>query len=234
LIEWPSPVRITSIFEMAKTTKKKPVKKERSDARRNLSLRRALDRARAALLRRDLETARRAIEKAGEQGPLAVRPTRLLWEVAFRWLRARGEAEGGTLDGLFTAEKLGAHVDAGDAARAKEQPEKALVHYRKALALSPLSPETIYKVGLACADAGDMTEAAHWLRLVPDILGPERRRGPIARGWVSDSLLTLAKIELGRGHRSRSAALALKALDVRPDSPDARQFLWDLENKVGR
>lgn len=217
---------------MAKSIKKKSA--PRSDARRNLSLRRALDRARAALLRRDYETARRAIEKAGEQGPLPVRPTRLLWEVATRWLKARGEAEGGTLDALFTGPKLGPLVDAGDAARAKEQPGKAITHYRKALAVAPLSPEAVYKMGLATMESGDLTEAAHWLRLVPDILGPERRRGPISRKWVSDSLLALARIELGRGHRSRSAALALKALDVRPDSAEAREFMWDLEGKVGR
>lgn len=222
----------------AKKTKK-PLKaakraaaKPRSDGRRNLSLRRALDRARAMLARRDLTSARRAIEKAGEQGPLAVRPTRLLWDVASRWLKARGEGEGGTLDVLFTSPDSGRHIDAGDAARAAGKPEVAVTHYQKALELTPLSPETIYKVGLACADQGDLTEASHWLRLIPDILAPERRRGPLARKWVSDSLLKLAKIELERGHRSRSAALALKALDVQPDSPEARQFLWDLENKM--
>ena len=201
----------------------------RTDGRRNLSLRRALDRARAALLHRDLETARRAIRKAGEQGPLPVRPTRLLWEVVFRWLKARSEGEGGSLDPLFTAETIGKHIDAGDAARAKKNPESAAGHYRKALAISPLSPEAVYKMGLAHFEDGDLTEASHWLRLVPDILGPERRRGPIARKWVSDALLTLARIELDRGHRSRAAALALKSLDVRPDSQEARQFIWDLE-----
>jgi len=208
--------------------------KARTDGRRNLSLRRALDRARAALLHRDLATARRAIEKAGQQGPLPVRPTRLLWEVVFRWLKARGEGEGGSLDTLFTAAAAGKHIDAGDAARAKQNPESAAKHYEKALTACPLSPEAVYKMGLAHFEQADLTEAALWLRLVPDILGPERRRGPIARNWVSDALLTLARIELQRGHRSRAAALALKSLDVRPDSADARQFIWDLEKQVGK
>lgn len=215
--------------------KKTPAKKPaRSDGRRNLMLRRALDRAKAALLHRDLETARRAIAKAGEQGPLAVRPTRLLWEVVERWLRARGEGEGGSLDMLFTGAALGKPIDLGDAARAKGNPESATKHYQKALELCPLSPEAIYKMGLACNDQADLTEASHWLRLVPDILSPERHRGAQSRQFVGDSLLTLARIELQRGHRSRAARLALKALDVRPDSADARQFIWDLEKQVGR
>jgi tetratricopeptide (TPR) repeat protein len=209
-------------------------KPSRTDARRNLSLRRALDRARNALLHRDLPSARRAIEKAGAQGPLPVRPTRLLWEVVFRWLKANGEGDGGPLDALFTSPRAGKHIDAGDASRKKGQPEAAVRNYRKALESCPLSPEAIYKTGLACFEQGDLTEAAHWLRLVPDILGPERRRGPISRNWVSDALLTLARIELQRGHRSRAASLALKALDVRPDSAGARSFIWDLENLVGR
>lgn len=217
-----------------KSKVKRTLAQVRTDGRRNLSLRRALDRARTALLHRDLETARRAIIKAGEQGPLPVRPTRLLWEVVFRWLRARGEGEGGSLDLLFTSPGAGKHIDAGDASRAKQNPEAAARHYQKALELCPLSPEAIFKMGLAQVDQADLTEAAHWLRLVPDILGPERRRGPIARGWVSDSLLALARVELQRGHRSRAARLALKALDVRPDSQDARSFIWDLEKLVGR
>lgn len=209
-------------------------KATRSDARRNLSLRRALDRAKAALLKRDLTTARRAILKAGEQGPLPVRPTRLLWEVVYRWLRARGEGEGGTLDPLFTAEKVGKHIDAGDAARAKGTPEASIKHYDRALEMCPMSPEAILKMGLAHYEEGDHTEASHWLRLVPDILGPERRRGKTSREFVSTAQLTLARIELQRGHRSKAAQLALKALDTRPDSPEARSFIWDLENQVGR
>lgn len=213
--------------------KKPAAKSARSDGRRNLSLRRALDRAKGALQKRDLETARRAILKAGEQGPLPVRPARLLWEVVSRWLRARGEGEGGSLDLLFTSPDAGKHIDAGDAARARSEPEAAAEHYRDALETSPLSPEAIFKMGLACNDQGDQTEASHWLRLVPDILGPERRRGPTSRGWVSDSFLTLARIEQARGHRSRAAQLALKALDVKPDSQDARSFIWDMEKQVG-
>ena len=205
----------------------------RSDARRNLSLRKALDRAREALTRRDLVQARKAILKAGEQGPLAVRPTRLLWEVVSRWLRAVKSGEGGPLDRLFNAPEVDPHLDEGDAARGRGEHEAALEHFRAALTISPLSPEAIYDIGLTHKDLRDLTEASHWLKLVPDILGAERRRGPVTRQLVADSFVNLARIELTSGHRARAAAFALKALDVKADFEPARSFLWDLERLVG-
>jgi tetratricopeptide (TPR) repeat protein len=209
------------------------LKTVRSDARRNLSLRKALDRAREALARRDLKEARRSILKAGQQGPLAVRPTRLLWEVASRWLRAMKQGEGGTLDPLFNAPESDPHLDRGDADRAKGEHEKALAHFRAALTVSPLSPEAIHSVGLTFIDLDDLTEAAYWLRLVPDILGSERRHGSVTRQLVADCYFHLARIELLWGHRTRSASFALKSLDVKPDYEPARSFLWDLERLVG-
>jgi hypothetical protein len=206
----------------------------RSDARRNYSLRRALDRAREALLHRDIVAARRSILKAGTQGPLPVRPTRLLWEVVFRWLKAARSGEGGPLDPLFTSEAAHREIDAAKALARKGSRDAACRRFRRALARCPLSPEAIHGIGLLLFELRDLTEAALWLRLVPDILGPERRKGPLARGFVAESYLALARIELARGHRSRAAALALRALDVRPDSAEARSFIWDLEHVVGR
>ena len=203
---------------------------KRTDARRNLSLRHALDRARDALLHRDLPAARRSIIKAGEQGPLAVRPTRLLWDVVFRWLKASKKFEGGPLDEMFVSERSANELDA---AKKKKGPS-AFKHFKKALGHCPLSPEAIYRTGLYHFEESDHTEAALWLRLVPDILDGERRRGPISRNMVADSYLTLARIELARGHRSRAASLALKALDVKADFPAARSFIWELEHHVGR
>ncbi|MBI4860712.1 MAG: tetratricopeptide repeat protein, partial [Candidatus Riflebacteria bacterium] len=117
--------------------------KVRTDARRNLSLRLALDKARDALLHRNLARARGAILKAGEQGPLAVRPTRLLWEIVQRWLRAVGSGEGGPMDPLFTSKDAYAAIDCGHEQRKRGRLEQALGCYRKALTHCPLSPEAI-------------------------------------------------------------------------------------------
>jgi tetratricopeptide (TPR) repeat protein len=207
--------------------------KGKSDARRNLSLRRALDRAKEGLARRDLKVAHAAIMKAAAQAPLPVRPTRLLWEVVSRWLRNKHSGEGGPLDDLFMTQAAMEHLKAGHERYEQGTPEKALARYAKVLALCPLSPEAIYRTGMCHHEMGDETEASHWLKLVPEILGPDQRRGRLTRGLVSDAYLKLAQIEFARGHRSRAASLALKSLDVNPHSEQARSFIWDLENKVG-
>jgi len=209
------------------------VKSMQTDARRNLSLRRALDKARDALLHRDYVEARKAIVKAGGLGPLPVRPTRVLWEIASRWLKATKNGEGGPLDPLFNTSEADEYLNKGDSLRACGDHAESLAFYRRAASVSPLSPEAIRDIGLANMALGDLTEASHWLRLVPEILGPERRKGPVTRELVADSYVNLARIELKRGHRAHAAGFALKALDVKADFEPARSFLWDMEQLVG-
>lgn len=204
-----------------------------TEMRRNLSLRRALDTAHDALIRRDAARARTAITKAGAQGPMAVRPTRLLWEVVERWLRLAKKSGGGDIDVLFIDAALPDLLKKSQSKAEGNDFDGAYELLRQALTLCPLSPEAVFRMGQVQACRDEASEARLWFKLVPDILGPDRRRGPVTRRLVADSLFALSRLDLARGHRSRAAKNALAALDADPTHADARAFIWDLERSPG-
>jgi len=202
---------------------------DRIDIRRNLILRRALEMARDAVQCGDLERARLAIFKTAGLGPLRVRPTRVLWEIASCLRKSTQSDNAQTIDLLFDSPDLGPSLGLGDSFRYRGDHLKALAHYRQALAVCPLSPVAIFCVGITYMELGDLTEASGWLCLVPEILVLGEKSGVVTRQLIADSLLNLAKIELLSGHRARAMDLAHKALDCRPDFLSARTFLSELD-----
>jgi tetratricopeptide (TPR) repeat protein len=202
-----------------------------SDGRKNLALRRALDQAKDALAHHRFAQAGEAIVKAASLGPLSVRPTRLLLELALRFATRAEGAQFETFEKLWSTPAAEALIERANDIRNRGHHDLALKRYEEALGHAPFSPEAIYKRGLTLYDLGDRHDAALWLDLVVDVVGPRRRRDAFQAFFVADALLTRAKIELARGHRAKAGAFALKAIEVKPDYELARMFIWDLEHE---
>ncbi|MBI4858840.1 MAG: tetratricopeptide repeat protein [Candidatus Riflebacteria bacterium] len=203
------------------------------EPRLHFGLRRALDRTKEALGRRDLDEACRALLTAAGCGPLAARPTRMLWWLVARCLRRGGAVATARLEPLFGTDEIEERILAGNDRRSRRLHDLALECYQEALQQSPLCPEAIYRVGLTHFDLGDWTDAQLWLRLVPEIVGFRARPdtgvdgdpGGIAVRCVADSWFRLARIALARGHVRRSVRLILDALSVKPDFTAALELV---------
>ena len=182
-----------------------------------LNLRRNLDKARASLARRNPALAAEAIVAAARQGPLAVRPTRMLWQLAARCLLRGPELRDSLLHVLFDSTGARASILEGNDCRNRRLFRPALECYTDALAHSPLAPEALYKTGACHFDLGDWDAAAHWLRLVPAVAPPSARTDRYLTHFVADSLFRLARIERGKRHLLRSRRFALAALLVNPE-----------------
>jgi tetratricopeptide (TPR) repeat protein len=185
-------------------------------------------------VRREINAGRHAIAakhlaqaSAGEA--LSVRSTRLVLTLANRCRQEAPERTNSHLAPLWSCPEANELVLAGNDRRNRGLHDLALVCFIRALKLSPLCPEALYKRGLSHLDLGDQQAAGGWLRTVPVALPAEKRTDQFLVHYVADSLYRLSVIELERDHEETALALLRRAAKVSPTNKVIARALADLK-----
>jgi tetratricopeptide (TPR) repeat protein len=159
--------------------------------------------------------ARRLVQTpAGEA--LSVRSTRLVLTLANRCRQEAPERTNSHLAPLWDCPEAAELVLAGNDRRNRHLHDLALECYIRALKLSPLCPEALYKRGASHMDLGDHAAAGGWLRTVPVALPQDVLTDQFLVHYVADSLYRLALIEQERDHDEMALRLLRRAARVSP------------------